>query len=62
MGTRTSITTVEGPNGTAELFEVAEDGSAVATEYAVDFNGKTQTFMTMGEAYIEAGVQAGTPT
>lgn len=62
MSTKTSITTVEGPNGKAELFEVAEDGSAVATEYAVEFKGETHTFMTMGEAYIEAGVLAGSPT
>jgi hypothetical protein len=62
MATKTSLTVVEGPNGNAELFEVADDGSTVATEYQVEFKGQSQTYQTMGEAYIEAGVLAGTQT
>ena len=62
MATKTTITIVEGPNGKAELYELAEDGSAVATEYVVEFKGETTKCLTMGEAYIEAGQKAGTPT
>jgi hypothetical protein len=62
MANKTSLTVVEGPNGTAELFEVADEGTTVATEYEVEFNGASHTFQTMGEAYIEAGALAGTPT
>ena len=62
MATKESLTTIEGPNGKAELFEVADDGTTVSTEYVVEFNGKNYNFATMGEAYIEAGSLAGTPT
>jgi hypothetical protein len=62
MATKTPLTVVEGPNGKAELFEVADDGTTVATEYQVEFNGKSQSYQTMGEAYIEAGSLAGTAT
>jgi hypothetical protein len=62
MATKTSLTVIEGPKGKAELFEVADESTTVATEYLVEFNGASQTYQTMGEAYIEAGEMAGTPT
>lgn len=62
MASKTSLTVIEGPKGKAELFEVSDEGATVATEYQVEFNGASQTFQTMGEAYIEAGELAGTPT
>ena len=62
MATKTELTTVDGPNGKAELYEVAEDTTHVATEYVVEFKGESYKFATMGEAYIEAGSLAGTPT
>ena len=62
VATKTTITTIEGPNGKAELYELAEEGAAVATEYVVEFKGQTTKYLTMGEAYIEAGEKAGTPT
>ncbi len=62
MANKSSLTVVEGPNGKAELFEVTEEGSTVSTEYMVEFKGKSTTYLTMGEAYIEAGELAGTAT
>jgi hypothetical protein len=64
----TVLTTVEGPNGTAEIIEVikpspkemALEGQLV--EYQVRFKGQTQTFLALGEAYVVAGELAGTPT
>lgn len=62
MATKSVLTTVEGPNGKADLYEVEEGTSHVETVYVVEFNGETHRFATMGEAYIEAGVLAGSPT
>lgn len=59
--TRTLLHTVEGPNGSASLYEVVSPGQAQPS-YEVDFGGTTTTFKSMGEAYIEAGVMSGTPT
>lgn len=64
----TLLTTVEGPKGSAEIIEVikpapkemALDGQLV--EYQVRFDGKTQTFMALGEAYVVAGELSGTHT
>ncbi len=63
MATKTLITSIEGPKGKADLFELAEEGSpSIAVEYGVEFKGNLTKFMTLGEAYIEAGQAAGTPT
>lgn len=59
--TRTLLHTVDGPNGSAALYEVVSPGQAQPS-YEVDFGGTTTTFKSMGEAYIEAGVMSGTPT
>ena len=57
---RTRVEVVEGPNGTAEIFEDFESNQAM--QYTVLFNGQTETFMSLGEAYIEAGLKAGRRT
>ena len=62
VATKTLITTIEGPKGKAELFEVADDSTSMAVQYAVDFDGQSHEYLTMGEADIEAGELAGTPT
>jgi len=63
MATKSVLTTIEGPNGKADLYEVEGGGGAhVEIEYVVEFKGESHKFLTMGEAYIEAGVLAGTPT
>ncbi len=60
-GSRTLLHTIDGPKGKAGLFEVINSGQA-QPKYEVDFGGKTVTFSSMGEAYIEAGNLSGTPT
>ncbi len=62
MASKSSLTVIEGPNGKAELFEVTEEGTTVSTEYVVEFKGESHKYLTMGEAYIEAGEFAGTAT
>lgn len=64
MTDTTLVTAVEGPNGKAEVLEVPEQlpGGGQRFQYAVNFKGKTETFKSMGEAYIVAGEKAGTPT
>ena len=59
--TRTLLHTVDGPNGSAALYEVVSPGQAQPS-YEVDFGGAVTTFKSVGEAYIEAGVMSGTPT
>ena len=59
--TRTLLHTVDGPNGSALLYEVVSPGEA-QPGYEVEFGGTTSQFKSMGEAYIEAGVLSGTPT
>mgnify|MGYP003962977367 FL=1 len=54
MAERTSVvTTVEGPKGSADVVEVFEDGSN-QPQYQVHFQGKVDTYVTEGEASIEA--------
>lgn len=59
--TRTLLHTIDGPNGSAALYEVVSPGQAQPS-YEVDFGGTSTTFKSMGEAYIEAGIMSGTPT
>jgi hypothetical protein len=54
--TETIIATVEGPNGTAHVVELQEGN---VTKYRTDFKGASQTYASMGEAYIEAKEKAG---
>lgn len=57
---KTCIEVVEGPNGTAEIYETFESNQAL--QYSVVFQGKTEAYRSLGEAYIEAGLKAGRPT
>ena len=57
---RTLLNTVEGPKGKAELYEVVDSGPQPV--YEVVCGGTTQSFRSMGEAYITAGELAGTKT
>jgi hypothetical protein len=58
------VATVDGPNGSAEIFEVAlkaGDGGQ-QLEYVVAFGGERHTFRSLGEAYITAGELSGSET
>ena len=57
---RTLLTTVEGPKGKADLFEVVDSGPQPS--YEVTCGSTTQIFKSMGEAYITAGELVGTKT
>jgi hypothetical protein len=58
--TETPITVVEGLKGKAEIFSVkGEDGQPA---YEVRFAGKRKSYVTIGEAYLDAGEQAGVKT
>ena len=66
--TQELITSLEGPHGTAEIFEVIKATApetakeAQQTEYEVRFRGQAQVFRSLGEAYIAAGELSGVPT
>lgn len=60
MATQMSVATVEGPKGTAEIFELWKPGESMA--YEVRFQGGTETYRSLGEAYIEAGDRTGVKT
>jgi hypothetical protein len=52
---------VEGPKGVAEIVEAPPTaGIGGGPEYEIRFQGKAYRYMTLGEAYIEAGALAGT--
>ena len=52
------ITTIEGPNGTAEVVEVFKDGSN-QPEYQIHFDGKIVSYASEGEAAIDALAMVG---
>jgi len=60
MTAEAPIAVVEGPKGTAEIYEIEAGDRSV--EYQVKCNGRTETYKSLGEAYIEAGEMAGTKT
>jgi len=55
-----SVAVIEGPNGTAEIFEQVVSSGII--EYTVKINGETRTFNNLGEAYLVAGELAGKQT
>ena len=66
MADKELITTIEGPLGTAEVYEVSEGGTAtsatsgvMSSMYEVVMGKETQTVMTLGEASIVAHELAG---
>lgn len=60
----TLVTTVEGPKGKAEIFEIAqpEPSGGQRFVYRVRFNSQEQECKALGEAYITAGELAGVKT
>ncbi len=55
------LTVVEGPKGKAEIFEdLTNDGGRVEGTYEVRFSdGATETFKSLGEAYVTAKEKCG---
>jgi hypothetical protein len=51
------IEVVEGPKGKAELHEVQESPTSIV--YEIHFQGETERFESIGEAYLEAGIRVG---
>jgi len=60
MAEEEPVAVFEGPKGTAEIFEIWDNGSL--KEYQVKFNGETEAAPSLGMAYIAAGDKAGTKT
>jgi hypothetical protein len=60
MTTEAPVAVVEGPKGKAEIFEIFGDGRNL--EYKVVCGDKTESYKSLGEAYIEAGEMVGTKT
>ncbi len=57
----TKIEVIAGPNGDAEIVELYEANQPL--QYNINFKGKTsEVYMTLGEAYLEAGKKAGVKT
>ncbi len=66
MAERELITTIEGPKGKAEVYEVSEGGSptsatsgVMSSTYEVVMGSSTETVMTLGEASIVAHEMSG---
>ena len=57
---KTLVATLEGPLGKAEIYEVpqANADGGLQLQYEVLFNGQTETYRALGEAYLEAGESA----
>jgi hypothetical protein len=54
------LTEIEGPNGTAVIFEVTLPGtSLIEVEYKVVFGGQETRFPSMGEAHLLANELVG---
>ena len=55
------ITTVEGPRGTADIFEVVlpNTGKTIEVEYAVVFGQERKGFPSLGEAHLLANELTG---
>ena len=60
MTSQAPVTVVDGPNGKAEVFE--KPAGSGSMEYEVRFGGKSETYKSLGEAYITAGERAGVKT
>ncbi|HEX5370841.1 MAG TPA: hypothetical protein VFY10_15645 [Dehalococcoidia bacterium] len=60
MTTEAPVAVVEGPKGKAEIYEIFGDGRNL--EYKVVCGSRTDTYKSLGEAYIEAGELVGTKT
>ena len=60
MATQEAVAVVEGPKGTAEIYEQWSGGRLI--EYEVHFEGKVEKYVNIGEAYLAAGEKAGVQT
>lgn len=60
----TLVTTVEGPQGKADIYEVAkpEPSGGQRFAYTVRFKSQETEYKSLGEAYITAGELAGVKT
>jgi hypothetical protein len=58
MTTEAPVAVVEGPKGKGEIYEITTD--ARTQVYQVKYEGKTEEYKSLGEAYIEAGEKVGT--
>ena len=58
------VTTVEGPYGKAEVYEVIDQASSgdMRFVYQVRFQGGAETYQSLGEAYASAGERVGART
>ena len=58
------VTTVEGPKGKAEIYEVSkpEPSGGQRFSYIVKFGSESEEIPSLGEAYITAGEKAGVKT
>jgi hypothetical protein len=56
-----AVTTIEGPNGTADILEIMRPAgsSVVEIEYAVVFGDQRTGFRSLGEAHILANQLTG---
>ena len=55
-----SVAVIEGPEGSAEIFEIWAGGRLL--EYKVRFADQLDTYENIGEAYIAAGEKVGRRT
>ena len=65
MAETTLLTTIEGPNGKSEIFEIVQpvESGGQRFEYEVRYNdAQAQVCKALGEAYIIAGELAGVKT
>lgn len=54
------LTEIEGPNGTAEIFEVTKPNQrTIEVEYVVVFGAERKALASMGEAHIAANEMVG---
>ena len=61
MPEATKVELIAGPNGNAEIYEIYEANQPL--QYQIHFKGdQSAVFMTLGEAYLEAGRKAGVKT
>ena len=54
-------TTIEGPKGTAEVYQMAPDASPWTVQWEVRFQGRRQACGAEGEAVLVAMELVGTP-
>jgi hypothetical protein len=61
MPEATKVEVIAGPKGDAEIYELYEANQPL--QFQIHFKGdKSEVFMTLGEAYLEAGKKAGVKT